>query len=88
MRFFFEVPEYMFGYPLFDLNDAIRFVVDALTSNGFLAIYYFPKFVYVSWDMEEIEKYKLEKKQQDRNNAVPRLDIKHNSSGKLSLQLD
>lgn len=100
-RFFFEVPEYMFGYPIFDVNDAIRFVVDALTKNGFLAIYYFPKFIYVSWDMEEIERHKntvqtsnqLEHK---HNRGTSKKNMKHAESvdiqftptGKLSLQFD
>lgn len=85
MRFFYEVPEYMFGYPLFNVNDAIRYVVDALTKNGFLAIYYFPKFIYVSWDMEEIDKHK---KQNLQEKSVPKLDIKHKPSGKLTLDID
>lgn len=98
-RFFFEVPEYMFGYPIFDVNDAIKFVVEALTKNGFLAVYYFPKFIYISWDMDEIERHKnnthttnqLEHKtvgatkSQGKNKSV---DIRYTPSGKLSLQFD
>lgn len=87
MRFFFEVPEYIFGYPLFDINDAIRFVVDALTKNGFLAVYYFPRFIYVSWDMNEIENNK--KNQSRMKMSVERgLDFKYKPSGKLTLDID
>lgn len=87
MRFFFEVPEYLFGYPLYDLNDAIRFVVNALTQNGFLAVYYFPRFVYISWDMKEIEHNKQGKKR--LQNSVERgLDFKYKPSGKLTLDID
>lgn len=89
MRFFFEVPEYMFGYPLFDINDAIRYVIDALTRNGFLAIYYFPKYVYVSWDIDEIESHKKNMSQSAYHaRDCPALDIKHKPSGKISLQID
>jgi Family of unknown function (DUF5759) len=95
VRFFFEVPEYIFGYPIFDINDAIRFVVNALTSNGFLAIYYFPKYIYVSWDTDEISKYKqqtslsnqLEHKESSTIKKVG-VDFKYKPSGKLSLQID
>lgn len=87
MRFFFEVPEYLFGYPLYDVNDAIRFVVNALSQNGFLAVYYFPRFVYVSWDMKEIEANKQGKKRLQA--SVERgLDFKYKPSGKLTLEID
>lgn len=87
MRFFFEVPEYLFGYPLFDMNDAIKYVIEALTQNGFLAVYYFPKFIYVSWDLTEIDNYKQQNKR--LKTSVDRgLDFKYKSSGKLSLDID
>ena len=87
MRFFFEVPEYIFGYPLFDINDAIRFVVDALTKNGFLAVYYFPRFVYISWDMNEIENNKKNNNRM-KMSTERGLDFKYKPSGKLSLDID
>jgi len=86
MRFFYEVPEYMFGYPLFNVNDAIRYVVNALSNNGFLAVYYFPKFIYISWDMDEIDEHK--KQTFSKEKPVPKLDIKHKPSGKLTLDID
>jgi hypothetical protein len=32
-RCVFEVPEFILGSPLFDVNDAIRFVIDALKNQ-------------------------------------------------------
>ena len=87
MRFFFEVPEYIFGYPLFDINDAIRFVVDSLSQNGFLAVYYFPRFIYVSWDMNEIETHKQNKKRMAASTERG-LDFKYKPSGKLSVDIN
>lgn len=97
LRFFFEVPEYMFGYPLFDINDAIRYIVDALTKNGFLAIYYFPKHIYVSWDMVEIEAHKKRTKPDHQlgykqsaftQSTNQHVDIQYKPSGKLSMSID
>ncbi len=62
VRCVFEVPSYVFGYPLFDLNECIDFIVKELKANGFVVNYYFPNSIYISWDFEEIDEMKrLEK---------------------------
>lgn len=53
-RFFFEVPEFILGLPVYKLNDAIEYIVDKLQKSGFLVKYYFPKYVYISWSFDEI----------------------------------
>lgn len=87
-RFFFEVPEYLFGYPVFDLNDCIKYLIDALVKNGFLAVYYFPKFIYISWDLEELDAAKKQKNVLPKVERKNVLDFKYKPSGKLSLDLD
>jgi hypothetical protein len=54
------VPEFIVGYPIFNMNECLEFVIHALKKNGFLVKYFFPKILYVSWDFEEID---IEKKQ-------------------------
>jgi hypothetical protein len=54
LRCMFEVPEYIPGYPIFDLNSCIKFLMATLKANGFLVNYYFPKILYISWDFDEI----------------------------------
>lgn len=54
LRCMFEVPEYIPGYPIFDLNSCIKYLLTTLKSNGFLVKYYFPKILYISWDFDEI----------------------------------
>lgn len=56
LRILFEVPEYVYGYPIFSINDCISFLMKSLKSNGFLIKYYFPKVLYISWDFDEIKK--------------------------------
>ena len=55
LRCMIEVPEYVCGYPLYDLNSCIKYLLDSLKVNGFLVKYYFPKVLYVSWDFDEIK---------------------------------
>jgi len=46
---FFEVPEFLIGYPLYDLNECIGYVVNILNSKGFTVQYMFPRVLMVSW---------------------------------------
>jgi hypothetical protein len=89
-RIFYEVPEFILGYPLYDINDCIRHVMDALQSNGFIVTYYFPRYLYVSWDLDEIEEHKaMSKKNKNgmQKKGPAALDFKCKPSGKLTLDL-
>lgn len=56
---FYEVPEFMIGYPLYNLNECIAYIVAKLQKNDFLVKYYFPQILYISWNVEEIKEEKL-----------------------------
>lgn len=58
----FEFPEYVIGYPLFDLNMCIKYCEKHLVANGFLVKYMFPNKFYISWDFDEIKKHKDEER--------------------------
>jgi len=85
LRCLFEVPNYVFGYPLFNLNECIDFVISELKKNGFVVNYYFPNKIYISWDFEEINESKRIEKPKTNNNK-PGL-VKYKTSGKLELNL-
>ena len=55
---FFEVPGFMMGYPLYNLNEALEYIVNALRKNGFL-VQLLPEphiaVIYISWDPEELK---------------------------------
>jgi hypothetical protein len=61
-KFVYEVPEYLFGVPSYNLNKCLAYLIKELRNNGFLVKYYFPKILYISWDPIEITNYKKEKK--------------------------
>ena len=50
---FFEVPEFLIGYPLFDLNECIEYLLKALTTSGFVVKYFFPRIIFVSWGPQQ-----------------------------------
>jgi hypothetical protein len=52
----YEVPEFILGHPLYDINRCITFVVRHLHMNGFRVAYYFPRYLYISWDVAGVKK--------------------------------
>jgi len=45
----FEVPGYVFGYPLFKLSEARDYIMKVLTEGGYLAWVVDEKYILVSW---------------------------------------
>lgn len=93
VRCVFEVPCFIFGYPIFDYSKCLEYVYESLVKNGFLVKYYFPKHLYVSWDFQEIESSKALSKR--KTACIPalakpasRATLSYKPSGKLCLDLD
>ena len=49
----FEVPEFLIGHPLYDINESIVYILRTLQENGYKVSYYFPKTIYITWPLEE-----------------------------------
>lgn len=45
----FDVPNYVVGLPLFNINECIDFILNQLTDNGFKVYYHFPKLLHITW---------------------------------------
>lgn len=58
LRIVFDVPEYVLGLPVYNLNDCTLYIMEKLKTNGFLVRYYFPKTLYISWDLDELTETK------------------------------
>lgn len=56
---FFEVPEFVLGFPLYDINECILHVVKGLQGAGYVIKYFFPRVIHVSWASPEVESRKL-----------------------------
>ena len=55
---FYEIPGFMIGYPLYNLQEALEYIVSSLRKNGFL-VQLLPEphvaVVYISWDPDELK---------------------------------
>jgi hypothetical protein len=46
----FVVPPYIYGCPLYNINNCIFYLVNQLTQNGFDVKHINPNFLYISWE--------------------------------------
>lgn len=58
LRVVVNIPEYVYGYPIYNINLCLEFILKSLQANGFLVKYFFPKSLYISWDFDEIKESK------------------------------
>lgn len=69
---FFEIPEFVFGIPLFDSYECVRYVVKNLMKEGFMVIYTHPNLLYISWDIEYTQKPKSKENLRISDNSYQR----------------
>lgn len=58
MNIFYEIPYIMIGYPLYNINECIEYIVDALRKNGLLVqILSHPNnnTIYISWKPPDVQ---------------------------------
>lgn len=49
---YFEVPEFVLGFPLYNINECIVHILQKLKDNGFHVQYFFPRVIHVTWKSE------------------------------------
>jgi hypothetical protein len=76
----FQVPDYIFGEPLYDQGDCIAYIVTKLKENGFFIQYMHPNTLFVSWE-NWVPTYK-------RNEIKKKIGIVLNEKGEVVDRLD
>jgi|TARA_B110000858_G_scaffold89583_1_gene103539 hypothetical protein len=63
----YEVPEFIIGVPLYNINELKEYLISSLNKNGFILKQLPPNWIYISWDIENKKKMKVkvEKKRED-----------------------
>lgn len=62
MNIFYEIPFYIYGKPLYKIDECVKYIVDSLRKNG-LYVQILPEpntnMIYVSWNPNELSGKKL-----------------------------
>uniref|UniRef100_A0A6C0BV27 Uncharacterized protein n=1 Tax=viral metagenome TaxID=1070528 RepID=A0A6C0BV27_9ZZZZ len=69
---FFQIPEFIIGTPIYDINEMRKYVINSLKNNGFKIMYIEPNWLFISWMQESNKKlvnkeYKKEKKEKEKS---------------------
>lgn len=51
----YDIPEFLLGYPLYNLNECITYLYNALINQGFTVHYIFPKILVVTWNTPHLD---------------------------------
>jgi len=46
----YEIPNYIFGFPLYNKKTCTVFIISSIRKKGFLVKFNFPNILYISWD--------------------------------------
>jgi len=46
----YEIPNYIFGFPLYNNRTCLVFIISSMRKKGFLVKFNFPNILYISWD--------------------------------------
>lgn len=69
----YTIPSFIFGQPVYNVQDCIVYVQSKLSKNGFITNQILPNVLYISWDPTEIEKEKM-KNEFDSTSALKLLE--------------
>ena len=63
----YNIPEFIIGVPLYDINELSEYLLSSLNKNGFILKQIPPNWIYISWDIKNKKKMKVkvEKKRED-----------------------
>jgi len=77
----YNIPEFIFGIPLYNINDLKNYIMNTLKKNGFKLMYFHPNTIFISWDVEnKIENKDKKNKNKNKNKNFKLID-EYNPNG-------
>lgn len=85
---FYDVPEFILGYPLYKMEDCIKYLMAHIENNGFNVKYIFPRVLIISWSPLPSIEYHPPKMVQKPSPPPKKGTSKKETTGKFILNLD
>ncbi len=63
----YNVPSFIIGEPLYDVNELKQYIVSSLTKNGFKLLHIEPNWLFITWEIKEKKTPKINKKKNSDN---------------------
>jgi len=48
---FYQIPEFIIGFPLYDIFELRKYVMNSLKTNGFKLLYVEPNWLFINWNI-------------------------------------
>lgn len=86
---YYEVPRYVVGLPLYNLEDCIKFIINQLVQNGFVVEQLYNTYLVISWFPNNMMENKPEEINIEKSNDMLLKYIPYkDSSGNFVLNVD
>ena len=56
---FYQIPEFIFGVPLYNIDDLKQYIMNSLQKDGFKMIYMDPNWLFITWEINKPETNKI-----------------------------
>jgi len=78
---FFQMPEYMPGYPIYNMTECTMFILNLLHEKGFKARYCDSFIIFISWNLPKANLRLIENRQEPKveksSNVINELNLKY-----------
>lgn len=78
LKFIYNVPPYLFGFPRYNVEDLTSFILQSLIKEGYCAVKIDSSRIFISWDINDINNLIKQKKKSEKNlkSLLPIINIK------------
>ncbi|MBE18339.1 MAG: hypothetical protein CMH79_06215 [Nitrospinae bacterium] len=85
---FFQIPEFIIGVPLYNVDDLKKYIINSLERDGFRILYVDPNWLFINWDIRSKKNMKEIKKKQPVKKKEYKLIDEYKPSGNFINELD
>lgn len=71
----YKLPEFIYGYPIYNMTDCVMYIINNLNKNGFKCKYINPYIIFISWFVKKNNIYEIEDKKE--NNIINTLNLNY-----------
>ena len=79
VAFLYQIPSFIFGYPIIDVPKTMEYIIGVLNHKGFIAIQVNPNVIYISWELTSVLRNKYIKDQKRIKNDLINVEAKRES---------
>lgn len=78
---FYQIPEFIFGVPIYNKDEMRKYIINSLNNNGFQIMYIEPNWLFINWGHHRLDKLSnvnttlhADKKKKEKDNKYKSID--------------